>query len=106
MNGHADQMDMMEEAKKRMEATINLQVRNDIKDKVRRGVRAAHVSSLDCAVQDGFGNSIGDLVSMVLKAKVTEHHDGGEDHGQRVGCVLSLNVPANMATALQKVSIK
>lgn len=53
-----------------------LQVRDDSKCKVRCSAGATHVWGLGVAIQDGLGQSIGNLVCMFLKTKVTEHHDG------------------------------
>jgi len=78
----------------------DLQVRDDGKGKVGGGAGTAHVGGLDSAAQDGLGDSVGNLVGVVIETEVTEHHNGGEDHCAGVGRVASLNVLTDVTATL------
>jgi len=77
-----------------------LQVGDDGKGEVSGGAGTTHVRGLDSAVQDGLGDGVGNLVGVIIETKVTEHHDGGKDHGGGVGRVASLNVLSDVTAAL------
>jgi hypothetical protein len=50
----------------------------------------AHVGSAHSAALDNSLYRVCDLVRMVVKAKVPQHHAGGKNHGGGVGDVLTL----------------
>jgi len=54
----------------------DLQVGDDGEGKVGGSAGAAHVRGLDSTAQNGLGDGIGNLVSVVVETKVTEHHNG------------------------------
>jgi hypothetical protein len=41
-----------------------------------------------------------DSVGFFFQVQVSQHHDGGQDHGSGVGRVLVLDIKTNMATSL------
>lgn len=78
----------------------DLQVGDNSKSEVSGGAGTAHVGGLDSSAQDGLGDSVGNLVGVVIETEVTEHHNRREDHGRGVGSVASLNILSDVTAAL------
>lgn len=78
----------------------DLQVGDDSKSEVSGGAGTTHVGGLDSAAQNGLGDSVGNLVSVVIETEVTEHHNRREDHGRGVGSVASLDILSDVTAAL------
>jgi hypothetical protein len=63
------------------------------------GGGTAHVRGADLAISDDGVGGLGDTVSMLVEAEMSEQHAAGQEHSSRVSLVLALDVKTDVTAA-------